>query len=46
MSELLDKPELCRTMGENGRERVLRAFSLKMTGEKFDRLLTAVVLDR
>jgi glycosyltransferase involved in cell wall biosynthesis len=46
MSELLDKPELCRTMGENGRERVLTAFSLKTTGEKFDRLLSEVVSDR
>ncbi|MCX6835089.1 MAG: glycosyltransferase family 4 protein [candidate division Zixibacteria bacterium] len=46
MSELLDKPELCRTMGENGRGRVLRDFSLKTTGEKFDRLLSDVVSDR
>jgi glycosyltransferase involved in cell wall biosynthesis len=46
MRELLDKPELCRTMGENGRGRVLRDFSLKTTGEKFDRLLSDVVSNR
>lgn len=43
MSLLLDNPELCRTMGQNGRKRVLDEFSLEKRGEQYQRFLADIV---
>ena len=43
MGALLDNPELCRKMGQNGRRLTLEKFSLAKRGEEYERLLAEIV---